>query len=151
ADGNPTKAAEGWALSCGITVSQAERLSTEKGEWLVYRALVKGQPVQALLCDMVSRALGKLPIPKMMRWGDNETQFIRPVHTVTMLLDDGVIPGKVLGIDADRILRGHRFMGEREIILEHADQYPQVLLARGRVMADYLQRKEMIRRDSEAA
>lgn len=151
ADGNPTKAAEGWARGCGITVSQAERLATEKGEWLIYRARVKGQPVQALLCGMVSCALGKLPIPKMMRWGDNDTQFIRPVHTVTMLLDDSVIPGKVLGIDADRILRGHRFMGEREISLEHADQYPQVLMARGRVMADYLQRKETIRRDAEAA
>lgn len=151
ADGNPTKAAEGWARGCGITVSQAERLATEKGEWLVYRARVKGQPVQALLCEMVSRALGKLPIPKMMRWGDSETQFIRPVHTVTMLLDDSVIPGTVLGIDADRLLRGHRFMGEREISLEHADQYAQVLLARGRVMADYLQRKETIRQDAEAA
>lgn len=151
ADGNPTKAAEGWARGCGISVSQAERLATDKGEWLVYRARVKGQPVQELLCAMVSRALGKLPIPKMMRWGDNETQFIRPVHTVTLLLDDGVIAGNVLGIDVDRIVRGHRFMGEREISLEHAFQYPQVLLDRGRVMADYLQRKETIRRDAEAA
>lgn len=151
ADGNPTKAAEGWSRSCGIRVSQAERLVTDKGEWLVYRARVKRQPVKELLCTMVSGALGKLPIPKMMRWGDNETQFIRPVHTVTLLLDDGVIAGNVLGIDADRIVRGHRFMGEREIILEHADQYPQVLLERGRVMADYLQRKETIRKDAEAA
>lgn len=150
AHGNPTKAAEGWANNCGITLRQAERLATNKGEWLVYRAKMKGQPVQALLCDIVNRALGKLPILKMMRWGNNKTEFIRPVHTVTMLLDDNVIPGKVLGINANRILLGHRFMGEREIILAHADQYPQVLLARGRVIANYLQRKEIIRRAVEA-
>lgn len=151
ADGNPTKAAEVWARGCGITITQSKRLVTEKGKWLIYRAKVKGKPVQVLLCNMVIRALGNLPIPKMMRWGDSAIQFIRPVHTITMLLDDSVIPGKVLGIDADRILRGQPFMGEREIRLEHADQYLQVLLVRGRVMADYFQRKETIRRDAEEA
>ncbi|MGP4123351.1 MAG: glycine--tRNA ligase subunit beta [Sodalis sp. (in: enterobacteria)] len=150
-DGNPTKAAQGWARRCGITVTQAERIKTEKGEWMVYRARLKGQRVQALLCNIVRCALGRLPIPTMMRWGESDTQFIRPVHTVTILLDDSVIPGTVLGIEADRLLRGHRFMGEQEIGLEHANQYPQVLLARGRVMADYFQRKETIRRGVAAA
>ncbi|AFP84645.1 glycine--tRNA ligase subunit beta [secondary endosymbiont of Ctenarytaina eucalypti] len=147
----PTKEAEGWARSCGIKVSQAEYLTTAKGEWLLYRRQVNGQPVQGLLCDMVISALGKLTSSQMMSWGDNNTQFIRPVHTVTMLLDDALIPGIVLGIKADRMLRGHPFMGEREIILEHADQYPQLLLKHGRVMASYFQRKEIIRRDVDAA
>ncbi|MGL9769556.1 MAG: glycine--tRNA ligase subunit beta [Sodalis sp. (in: enterobacteria)] len=150
-DGNPSKAAEGWARSCGITISEAERFTTDKGEWLVYRTRVKGRLVQELLCSMVRRALSKLPITKMMRWGNNETQFIRPVHTVTLLLDESIIACNVLGIDADRIVHGHRFMGEREIILKHANQYPQVLLERGRVMADYSQRKETIRDNVEAA
>ncbi|CUX96679.1 glycine--tRNA ligase subunit beta [Candidatus Doolittlea endobia] len=150
AAGNPTKAAEGWARSCGITVRQAERFASDKGEWLVYRARVKGLPVQELLCVIVSRALDKLPIQKIMRWGNHESKFIRPVHTVTLLLNDRVIAGNILGIKADRVVRGHRFMGEREISLEHADQYPQVLLDRGRVMADYLQRKENIRQNVEA-
>lgn len=86
AEGKPSKAAEGWARGCGITVDQAERLATDKGEWLLYRAHVKGQSAQALLAGMVSSSLAKLPIPKLMRWGDSDVQFVRPVHTVTMLL-----------------------------------------------------------------
>ncbi|UDG79841.1 glycine--tRNA ligase subunit beta [Candidatus Steffania adelgidicola] len=151
AAGNPTKAAEKWAQCCGITVREAEHLTTEKGAWLLYRNRVKGKPVQDLLCNIVNTAIGKLQIPKMMRWGDNNVEFIRPVHTVTLLLDNTVIPGKVLDIEVDRVLYGHRFMGERKINLEHADQYAQVLLSRGRVMVDYLQRKETIRRDATAA
>ncbi|WON76993.1 glycine--tRNA ligase subunit beta [Serratia sp. UGAL515B_01] len=151
ASGNPSKAAEGWARGCGITVDQAERLVTDKGEWLLYRAHVKGQSAQQLLAGMVSTALSKLPIPKLMRWGDKETQFVRPVHTVTMLLGAELIPGTVLGIDAARTIRGHRFMGEPEFTIDNADQYPQLLLERGKVVADYEARKAMIKRDAELA
>ncbi|CDG19861.1 Glycyl-tRNA synthetase beta subunit [Xenorhabdus poinarii G6] len=151
AEGNPTKAAEGWARGCGITVAQAERMVTDKGEWLLYRAQVKGREAKELLADMVSRALSKLPIPKLMRWGDNETQFVRPVHTVTMLLGSELIEGEILGIKSDRIIRGHRFMGEAEFTIENAEQYPAILQARGRVIADYEVRKAMIKRDAEQA
>ncbi len=98
---------------------------TDKGEWLLYRAHVPGQSAQQLLAGMVSTALSKLPIPKLMRWGDKETQFVRPVHTVTMLLGAELIPGTVLGIDSARTIRGHRFMGEAEFTIDNADQYPQ--------------------------
>ena len=151
ADGQPTKAAQGWARGCGITVEQAERLVTDKGEWLLYRASVKGKRAQELLLGMVTTALGKLPIPRMMRWGDSDTQFIRPVHTVTLLLGDELIPGRVLGIDSARTVRGHRFMGEAELTLNNADEYPALLLERGKVMADYDLRKAHIKRDAEAA
>ncbi|AEF43193.1 Glycyl-tRNA synthetase beta subunit [Serratia sp. AS12] len=151
AEGKPSKAAEGWARGCGITVDQAERLVTDKGEWLLYRAHVKGQSAQALLAGMVSTALSKLPIPKLMRWGDSEVQFVRPVHTVTLLLGDELIPGTVLGIDSARTLRGHRFMGEAEFTIDNADQYPQILLERGKVIADYEARKALIKRDAELA
>ncbi|MEI9747869.1 glycine--tRNA ligase subunit beta [Moellerella wisconsensis] len=151
AEGNPTKAAEGWARGCGITVDQAERLTTDKGEWLLYRAQVKGQPVTQLLIDMVSRSLAKLPIPKLMRWGDKETHFVRPVHTVTLLLGSDIVEGEVLGIKSDRVIRGHRFMGEAEFSLENADQYPDILLERGKVVADYEQRKATIKAGAEKA
>lgn len=151
AEGKPSKAAEGWARGCGITVDQAERLVTDKGEWLLYRAHVPGQAAQQLLAGMVSTALSKLPIPKLMRWGDKETQFVRPVHTVTMLLGAELIPGTVLGIDSARTLRGHRFMGEQEFTIDNADQYPQILLERGKVVADYQTRKTLIKRDAELA
>lgn len=151
AEGKPTKAAEGWARGCGITVDQAERMVTDKGEWLLYRAQVKGREAKALLADMVSSSLSKLPIPKLMRWGDKQTQFVRPVHTVTMLLDSEVVEGEILGIQSDRIIRGHRFMGEAEFTLENAQQYPAILQERGRVIADYEARKAMIKRDAEQA
>ncbi|HEB0102015.1 TPA: glycine--tRNA ligase subunit beta [Serratia marcescens] len=151
AEGKPSKAAEGWARGCGITVDQAERLVTDKGEWLMYRAHVKGQSAQQLLAGMVSTALAKLPIPKLMRWGDSDVQFVRPVHTVTMLLGTDLIPGTVLGIDSARTVRGHRFMGEAEFTLDNADQYPQILLERGKVVADYEARKALIKRDAELA
>ncbi|MFP1882805.1 glycine--tRNA ligase subunit beta [Lonsdalea quercina] len=151
ASGQPTKAAEGWARGCGITVDQAERLTTDKGEWLLFRAQVKGQAAQTLLPGMVSVALGKLPIPKLMRWGNSDVQFVRPVHTVTMLLGDELIPGTVLGIESARTLRGHRFMGEVEFTIDNADHYPEILLERGKVVADYEARKAMIKRDAEQA
>ncbi|WP_156293458.1 glycine--tRNA ligase subunit beta [Serratia oryzae] len=151
ASGQPSKAAEGWARGCGITVDQAERLVTDKGEWLLYRAHVPGQSAQQLLAGMVSTALAKLPIPKLMRWGDKDTQFVRPVHTVTLLLGAELIPGTVLGIDSARTLRGHRFMGEPEFTIDNADQYPQILQERGKVIADYEVRKALIKRDAELA
>ncbi|MBW5893455.1 glycine--tRNA ligase subunit beta [Pectobacterium polaris] len=151
AEGKPTKAAEGWARGCGITVEQAERLTTDKGEWLLYRAHAKGEQAQALLAGMVSTALSKLPIPKLMRWSDKETQFVRPVHTVTMLLGEELIPGQVLGINSARTIRGHRFMGEAEFTIDNAEQYPQILLERGKVVADYDTRKAKIKADAEEA
>lgn len=149
--GKPNKAAEGWARSCGITIDQAERLVTDKGEWLLYRAYVKGQPVQKLLASMVNTALSKLPISKLMRWGDSEVQFVRPVHTVTLLLGAELIPGSVLEIASARTIRGHRFMGETEFTLDNADHYPQILLERGKVIADYEARKALIKREAEQA
>ncbi|MTD37394.1 glycine--tRNA ligase subunit beta [Erwinia sp. CPCC 100877] len=151
ADGKPSKAAEGWARGCGIQVSEAERMVTDKGEWLLYRAQVKGESAEALLPEMVNRALAKLPIPKLMRWGDSDEHFVRPVHTVTLLLGGQVVPAKVLGIESDRVIRGHRFMGEPSLTIDNADQYPQILLERGKVIADYDARKAKIKADAEAA
>ncbi len=144
AEGNPTKAAEGWARGCGITVDQADRIATDKGEWLVHRAVVEGKATKDLLVDLVSSALAKLPIPKPMRWADKSVQFIRPVHTVTMLLGSELIEGEILGVKSATTIRGHRFLGEREFQISHADQYPQILAERGQVIADFNERKAII-------
>ncbi len=151
AEGKPTKAAEGWARGNGITVEQAERLVTDKGEWLVHTAKVEGRPAKELLGELVSQALAKLPIPKMMRWGDKTIQFVRPVFTVTLLLDGELVPAHILGIDSARTLRGHRFMGESEFTIDNASQYPQILQERGMVIADFMARKAKIKADVEAA
>lgn len=150
AEGKPTKAAEGWARGCGITVDQAERIATDKGEWLVHRAKIEGQPTKNLLNSIVANALAKLPIPKPMRWADKTVQFIRPVHTVTMLLADELIEGEILGVASARTIRGHRFLGEKEFEIQHADQYPQLLREKGSVVADFNERKAEILAKSQA-
>ncbi|WP_434144405.1 glycine--tRNA ligase subunit beta [Photobacterium leiognathi] len=151
ADGNPTKAAQGWARGNGITVDQAERMVTDKGEWLLFKQEVKGQPAQTLLPELAAAALAKLPIPRPMRWGDKDTQFIRPVKTLTMLLGDELVEGTILGVASARTIRGHRFMGEAEFTIDNADQYPAILEERGKVMADYEARKAIIVADAQKA
>ena len=112
---------------------------------------MKGESTEALLPNMVATSLAKLPIPKLMRWGASDVHFVRPVHTVTLLLGDKVIPATILGIQSDRVIRGNRFMGEPEFTIDHADQYPQILLERGKVIADYEERKAKIKADAEEA
>ncbi|MFZ7142716.1 glycine--tRNA ligase subunit beta [Avibacterium avium] len=149
AEGRPTKAAEGWARGCGISVDQAERLVTDKGEWLVHRAVIEGQPTKNLLLGIISNALAKLPIPKTMRWGDKSEQFVRPVHTVTLLFGDELIEGEILGVASGKTIRGHRFLGEQEFTIDNADQYPAILEQKGSVIADFERRKAIILENSQ--
>lgn len=151
ADGNPTKAAQGWARGNGITAEQADRLKTDKGEWLLFKQEVKGKPVQELVVGLAAKALANLPIAKPMRWGNKETQFIRPVKTLTILLGDELIQGDILGVASGRTIRGHRFMGEAEFTIDNADQYPVILEERGKVMVDYEARKTIILADAKKA
>ncbi|MDX2321743.1 MAG: glycine--tRNA ligase subunit beta [Moritella sp.] len=151
ADGNATKAAQGWARGNGITVEQAGRVKTDKGEWLLHKSEVKGQPTQALVADMVATSLAKLPVSKPMRWGASPIQFIRPVHTITMLFGAEALEGEILGIKAARTIRGHRFLGKGDFELPHADNYVDMLEDHGMVMVDYERRKDVIRKQVIAA
>ncbi|KZN42086.1 glycine--tRNA ligase subunit beta [Pseudoalteromonas luteoviolacea] len=149
ADGNPTKAAQGWARGCGIDVSEADKLETDKGAWLLHKATVQGQQASALLADVIAKALAKLPIPKPMRWGANKTQFIRPVHTVAALLGSEIIKGEVLGKQISNELQGHRFHHPARTTLAHADDIFETL-KQAYVIADYEARKAQIRAQIEA-
>ncbi|MBG0756114.1 glycine--tRNA ligase subunit beta [Vibrio cidicii] len=151
ADGQPTKAAQGWARGNGITVEQADRLKTDQGEWLLYKQEVKGQQAKAVVVELAAKALANLPIAKPMRWGDKETQFIRPVKTLTILFGDELIEGEILGVSSSRTIRGHRFMGEAEFTIDSASQYPAILEERGKVIADYDARKATIIADAQKA
>ncbi|WP_372769888.1 glycine--tRNA ligase subunit beta [Pseudoalteromonas sp.] len=150
-DGNATKAAQGWARGNGITVEQADRIKTDKGEWLLFKQEVKGKATNEIIVELAAQALSKLPIAKPMRWGDKATQFIRPVKTLTMLMGDDLVTGEILGVASDRTIRGHRFMGEQEFTIDSAEQYPAILEERGKVMADYEARKAIILADSQKA
>ena len=150
AEGKPTKAAEGWARGNGITVEQAERLVTDKGEWLVHTAKVEGRPAVELLGELVSQALAKLPIPKMMRWGDKTIQFVRPVFTVTLLLDGELVPA-TFWVSTLPAPFAATALWASEFTIDNASQYPQILQERGMVIADFMARKAKIKADVEAA
>lgn len=149
-DGNPTKAAQGWARGNGIDVADAERLVTDKGEWLLHKAHVPGQSVAELLEGLINQAVSKLPIPKPMRWGNYNTQFIRPVHTLCVLYGSEVVNVSVLGLTSGRVVQGHRFHGEGRFELDHADNYASAL-EQQYVLADFEARKDKVRQQLEDA
>lgn len=143
ADGKPTKAAAAWAASNGITADQAERLETDKGAWLIHKALIKGESTASLLPAVISTALAKLPIAKPMRWGNSTAEFIRPVHTVTLLLGDEVVPATILGKESGRVSYGHRFHAPALVEIKNADSYLS-MLEQSYVIADFAKRKAII-------
>ena len=150
ADGNPTKAAQGWARGNGIDVADAERLVTDKGEWLLHKAHVPGQLVAELLEGLINQAVSKLPIPKPMRWGNYNTQIIPPVHTLCVLYGSEVVNVSVLGLTSGRVVQGHRFHGEGRFELDHADNYASAL-EQQYVLADFEARKDKVRQQLEDA
>jgi glycyl-tRNA synthetase beta chain len=143
ADGQPTKAAAAWAASNGITADQAERLETDKGAWLIHKALIKGESAASLLPAVITTALAKLPIAKPMRWGNSTAEFIRPVHTVTLLLGDDVVPATILGKESGRVSYGHRFHAPALVEIKNADAYLSTL-EQSYVIADFAKRKAII-------
>lgn len=149
-EGKPSKAAEGWARSNGITVAQADRLVTDKGEWLLYKTIEQGKHVEQLIPAMVNNAIAKLPVPKPMRWGSGRTQFIRPVHTLTLLYGEDIIAGESLNIRSNNLVTGHRFHHHGLVALAHADDYEDTLKA-AHVIVDYQARKDIILQQINAA
>lgn len=144
AEGNPTPAASGFARSCKVEVSELERLQTEKGEWLVFRTQQAGLPASELIPGIVDAALHKLPIPKRMRWGDTEAEFVRPVHWLVMLHGSNVIETTLLTVDSGRETAGHRFHCPGMLSLYFASDYEETLQASGHVMANFKLRQQTI-------
>ncbi|MCP1318466.1 glycine--tRNA ligase subunit beta [Halomonas sp. 707B3] len=143
-DGTPTKAAEGFARSCGVSVDDLIHLETDKGTWLGYREQQQGDSVQALLPEMVRKTLQSLPVPKNMRWGASRVEFSRPVHWLVALYGSQVVAAEALGLQASRTTYGHRFHAPDAIQLEHADDY-LAALENAYVLADRQRRRERIR------
>jgi len=139
-----TKAAEGFAKKYGVTVDALKRVSTAKGEVYVASYTTKGAQLDDVLAQKVDAALKVLPISKVMRWGEGEAQFVRPVHGLVMMHGGRVVPGTVLGVPAGNTTSGHRFMGAASIRLANADEYEARLLKDGRVIADFAARKSEI-------
>ncbi|QEE26200.1 glycine--tRNA ligase subunit beta [Rhodanobacter glycinis] len=146
ADGQPSRALLGFAQSCGVEVGQLEKLETDKGAWFVFRAVKPGQPVAALLPEVVEEALKALPIPRPMRWSDHDYSFVRPVHWLVMLHGDAIVDGEVLGLKSGRKSRGHRFMHTNPVHVLDADSWLDALRA-AKVLADPAERRQRIREE----
>jgi len=149
ADGNAKPAAVGFAKSCGVEVDQLERIDTDKGERLGYTIAQKGQPLSAMIEEILVSALKKLPIAKPMRWGDSSVQFIRPAHWTVLLHGSSVLDATILATQTGNLSRGHRFMSSGDVSLHDADDYVNKLKAE-HVIVDFEQRQHMIKEQVEA-
>jgi glycyl-tRNA synthetase beta chain len=144
-DGKPSPAANAFAKKCGVDVADLGRVRTDKGEWITADVVEEGRPTADLLPDLVEAALAGLPIPRRMRWGSGEAEFVRPVHWVVLLHGDDVIDGTIMGLPTDRVSRGHRFHSEGPITIEQPGDYVETLEKQGRVVADFDVRRQTVK------
>ena len=143
ADGKPTRALEGFAKKAGVEWTALERASDARGERFVHRSSRPGAATAELLPAIVAEAVAAMPIPKPMRWGDGELAFARPVHWLVMLLGDEIVEGEALGLRADRMSRGHRFMHDKTVWIARPDEYIETLRG-ARVLVDPDERRARI-------
>jgi glycyl-tRNA synthetase beta chain len=141
ASGAPSKALEGFARKCGTSVEQL----TEMDGKMCFRQLSAATPLTEALPGIIQQALDKLPIPKRMRWGASRTEFVRPVKWAVLLFGDEVLDCNIIGLQAGRKTRGHRFHYNHEIELIAPADYEKVLHEQGYVVADFAKRRELIR------
>jgi glycyl-tRNA synthetase beta chain len=144
ASGAPTRAAQGFARSVGLEVADLERIETDQGGWLFARVEQPGQSLDDLIFPILEQALRQLPVPRPMRWHDNDFSFVRPVHWLVLMHGDRVIDGRLLGQPAGRSTRGHRVHGPGPHDLSSSEDYAEVLEG-AYVIADPDRRRENIR------
>ena len=150
-DGNPLPPAIAFAKKCAVDVDELGREKTEKGEWLVAETIEKGQKTAELIPGLVEKALADLPIPRRMRWGAGDAEFVRPVHWVVLLHGSKVIEGTVLGIQAGRKSMGHRFHSRGAVTITRPSDYLDILEQKGHVLADFDARRALVRKGVETA
>ena len=143
--GAPTKAAQGFARSCGVAVEELDRSKSGDVEKLVFSLKESGRPVQDLLPRLIRDALEQLPVPKRMRWGNSREEFVRPVHWVVMMYGNKTIPALLLGVEANHFSYGHRFNFNKKILIKNAKDYEALLEEKGGVIPDFNKRKGLIR------
>lgn len=149
-EGAPTKAAQGFARSCGVEVADLETLSTDEGAWLAHTQQIPGANTQALVPEILKAALNQLPIAKRMRWADRDDEFVRPVQWLILLFGTDVIPCSLMGVESGNLTRGHRFHHPDTLEVASPDNYVNILEERGKVMVDFNRRREHISKTSLA-
>jgi glycyl-tRNA synthetase beta chain len=147
----PQEAVAGFARKHGLEIGQLERRETPKGEVFVARTVAKGAALDAVLAEIVAEAAKKLPVPKVMRWGDGVAEFVRPAHGLVMLHGERVVPGTVLGVESGNETLGHRFLSKGAITVRHADDYEKILAEKGAAIVDFAARRAEISKQLQKA
>ena len=149
-DGKPLPPATAFAKKCGVDVTELGRVKTDKGEWLAAETVEQGKTTAELLPDLIEKALADLPIPRRMRWGAGEAEFVRPVHWIVLLHGTSVVDGSIMGIACGNKTMGHRFHSRGPITVSSPSAYLETLEQEGRVIADFEGRRELVRKGAEA-
>jgi glycyl-tRNA synthetase beta chain len=143
--GQPLPPATAFAKKCGVDVGDLGRVETDKGVWLVAETVEKGRTTAQLLPALIEKALADLPIPRRMRWGDGDAEFVRPVHWIVLLHGGGVVDGSVMGLPCGNTTMGHRFHSDAPITITQPSAYLETLEKQGRVIADFEVRRALVR------
>jgi glycyl-tRNA synthetase beta chain len=147
----PQEAVAGFARKHGVEIAQLGQRDTPKGQVYLARTIAKGASLDAALPEIVAEAAKKLPVPKVMRWGNGVAQFARPVHGLLMLHGARIVPGVVLDVESSNETLGHRFLADGAITVRHAEDYESALGSKGEVIADFAARRQEISKQLEKA
>lgn len=148
-DGNPTRAAMGFAKGLGIEASELITINTDKGDYVGYEQVIHGQATTELLPAIFQTALDNLPIAKRMRSGASRNEFVRPVQWAVLMQDSTVIDATIQGHQTGTQTRGHRFHSPDYHTIAHANDYEQ-LLDGLKVVADFDKRQMLIKNQVKA-
>lgn len=133
-----------FAKKCGVDVTDLGRTATNKGEWLSYELLEAGKTTAEIIPGLIEKALAALPIPRRMRWGAGDAEFVRPIHWLVLLHGKETIDAEIMGIKSGAASQGHRFHSAGEINIPEPAKYLQTLEKKGHVIADFEHRRELI-------
>ncbi|HIJ81728.1 MAG TPA: glycine--tRNA ligase subunit beta [Desulfuromonadales bacterium] len=147
ANGNPTKAAEGFARAQGVDVSALKTVTTEKGEYLAVTRQETGRPSHLILAEILPKLVTEIPFKKSMRWGDLDVRFARPIHWIVALFDGSVVPFSFGNIQSGAVSRGHRFMANSTFPVRDFAHYLEEC-ERHFVIPDPVRRKDIIRKET---
>ncbi|MDR2301499.1 MAG: glycine--tRNA ligase subunit beta [Deltaproteobacteria bacterium] len=145
-NGNPTKAAQGFAKGQGVPVSDLYTQNTPKGPYLAVKKSKKGRATQEILSELIPQILESLPFPKVMRWGDGTYQFVRPVHWLLAALRGEILPMTFAGIRSGKVSYGHRFLHPGPVVITGPDEYPE-RLSEAHVLVDFEARREQVKKE----
>jgi glycyl-tRNA synthetase beta chain len=145
-NGNPTKAATGFAGAQGVAVSDLKTVNTPKGRYLAVQKSVKGRQASEVMTTLLPELLAALPFPKNMRWGRGEYTFVRPVHWLLAVMGGEVLPLAFAGAKAGKVSYGHRFLHPGAVVITSPDEY-EARLAEAHVLVDFEKRQEMVRQE----